>query len=74
MFSGIELARAKMALGSAIQGIISQRLCQKIDGGRVAAVEIMLQTPRIKQLILKGRQDEILTAITEAGAKGEAAL
>ncbi|MCI7587734.1 MAG: type IV pili twitching motility protein PilT, partial [Campylobacter sp.] len=24
-------------------------------------------TPRIKQLILKGRQDEILTAITEAG-------
>ena len=68
MFSGSELERAKMALGSAIQGIISQRLCQKIDGGRVAAVEIMLQTPRIKQLILKGRQDEILTAITEAGA------
>ncbi|MDY4446536.1 PilT/PilU family type 4a pilus ATPase, partial [Campylobacter sp.] len=67
MFSGIELERAKMALGSALQAIISQRLCQKIDGGRVAAVEVMLQTPRIKQLILKGRQDEILTAITEAG-------
>lgn len=67
MFSGIELERAKMALGSALQAIISQRLCQKIDGGRVPAVEVMLQTPRIKQLILKGRQDEILTAITEAG-------
>ena len=67
MFSGIELERAKMALGSALQAIISQRLCQKIDGGRVAAVEVMLQTPRIKQLILKDRQDEILTAITEAG-------
>ena len=67
MFSGIELERAKMALGSALQAIISQRLCQKIDGGRVPAVEVMLQTPRIKQLILKGRQDEILKAITEAG-------
>ena len=33
----------------------------------MAAVEVMLQTPRIKQLILKDRQDEILTAITEAG-------
>ena len=67
MFSGIELERARMGLGSALQAIISQRLCQKIDGGRVAAVEVMLQTPRIKQLILKDRQDEILTAITEAG-------
>ena len=67
MFSGSELERAKMALGSALQAIISQRLCQKIDGGRVPAVEVMLQTPRIKQLILKDRQDEILTAITEAG-------
>ena len=67
MFSGIELERAKMGLGSALQAIISQRLCQKIDGGRVPAVEVMLHTPRIKQLILKDRQDEILTAITEAG-------
>lgn len=67
MFSGFELERAKMALGSALQAIISQRLCQKIDGGRVPAVEVMLHTPRIKQLILKSRQDEILTAITEAG-------
>ncbi|MDY3672068.1 MAG: PilT/PilU family type 4a pilus ATPase [Campylobacter sp.] len=67
MFSGIELERARMGLGSALQAIISQRLCQKIDGGRVPAVEVMLHTPRIKQLILKDRQDEILTAITEAG-------
>lgn len=68
MFSGPELERAKMALGSALQGIISQRLCQKEGGGRVAAVEIMLQSPRIKQLILKGRQDEIHNAIEESGA------
>nr|WP_321432037.1 PilT/PilU family type 4a pilus ATPase [uncultured Campylobacter sp.] len=67
MFSGFELERARMGLGSALQAIISQRLCQKIGGGRVPAVEVMLQTPRIKQLILKDRQDEILTAITEAG-------
>ena len=67
MFSGIELERARMGLGSALQAIISQRLCQKIDGSRVPAVEVMLHTPRIKQLILKDRQDEILTAITEAG-------
>ena len=68
MFSGPELERAKMGLGSALQAVISQRLCQRVDGGRVAALEVMLQSPRIKQLILKGRQDEIHSAILEAGA------
>lgn len=67
MFTGPDAQRATMALGSALQGVISQRLCQKKGGGRVAAVEILLNTPRIKQLILKGRQEEIHSAILEAG-------
>lgn len=67
MFKGPELEHAKMSCADVIQGIISQRLCRRKDGGRVAAVEIMLQSPRIKQLILKSRQDEIGQAIVESG-------
>lgn len=67
MFKGPELEHAKMSCADVIQGVISQRLCRRKDGGRVPAVEIMLQSPRIKQLILKSRQDEIGQAIVESG-------
>lgn len=67
MFKGPELEHTKMTCADVIQGVISQRLCRRKDGGRVAAVEIMLQSPRIKQLILKSRQDEIGQAIVESG-------
>lgn len=67
MFAGSELERAKMACAEVLQAVVSQRLCRKIGGGRVVTVEVMLHSPRIKQLILKSRQDEIYTAILESG-------
>jgi twitching motility protein PilU len=43
-----------MQLSLNIRAIISQRLIPSVDGKRVAAIEILLDTPRIKDLILKG--------------------
>lgn len=37
-----------------LRAIISQRLIPSTDGKRVAAVEILLDSPRVKDLILKG--------------------
>jgi twitching motility protein PilU len=37
-----------------LRAIISQRLLPGVDGKRVAAVEILLDSPRVKDLILKG--------------------
>ena len=49
-----------MDLSANLKGIISQRLIKKPDGkGRVAAIEIMLNSPLIKDLILKGDLHEI---------------
>ena len=49
-----------MDLSANLKGIISQRLIKKPDGkGRVAAIEIMLNSPLIKDLILKGELHEI---------------
>jgi twitching motility protein PilU len=43
-----------------LRAIISQRLLPRLDGkGRVPAVEIMLNSPLISDLILQGRLDEI---------------
>lgn len=49
-----------MDLSLNMRGIISQRLLPKVDGkGRVCAMEILLDTPLVKDLIFKGKTDAI---------------
>ncbi len=49
-----------MDLSANLRGIISQRLLKRREGsGRVAAIEIMLNSPLIKDLILKDELSEI---------------
>ena len=52
-------AQLLMDLSTNIQAFVSQRLIPTIDGKRCAAIEIMLGTPMIAELILKGDFDEI---------------
>lgn len=47
-------AQIYMQLSLNVRAIVSQRLIPAVDGKRVAAIEILLDTPRIKDLILKG--------------------
>ncbi|MGR8946563.1 MAG: PilT/PilU family type 4a pilus ATPase [Gammaproteobacteria bacterium] len=53
-----------------IRSVISQRLVQGIDSRRVAAIEIMISTPHIADLILKGDIHDIKEAMEQSGAKG----
>jgi twitching motility protein PilU len=53
-----------------VRAVISQRLVQGIDGFRVAALEVMLNTPHIADLILKGQIWSIKEAMETSGAKG----
>lgn len=57
----------RIQLGSVLRGVVSQRLVPRADGkGRVAAVEIMKATARIKELIEdKDRTKEIPDAIAQ---------
>lgn len=48
-----------MDLSLNLKAVISQRLIPSTTGGRVAAVEIMINTPRIADLILRGEVHEI---------------
>jgi twitching motility protein PilT len=52
-------------LAGVLRGVISQRLLPKFDGGRVAAVEVMVMNARIADLIREGRADEITDAVAE---------
>lgn len=49
-----------------LRSIVSQRLVRTIDGGRVAAVEVLLDSPRVKDLIHKAEIHEIKEAMEKS--------
>ncbi len=50
-------------LSESLKGVVSQVLCKKIGGGRVAAREILLVTPAISNLIREGKTFQIPSMI-----------
>jgi twitching motility protein PilU len=57
-------------LSSNLRGILSQRLVPRIDGGRVAAVEVLMGTPRVAELLRKGAVTELKGAIAGGDREG----
>jgi len=53
-----------------LRSIVSQRLIPSLDGKRVAALEIMMDTPRIKDLIKKGEVDTLKQAMEQGIQEG----
>jgi twitching motility protein PilU len=51
-----------------LRGIVSQRLVPTVAGGKCAAVEVMINTPRIQDLIIKQDLSELRSTI-EQGSK-----
>ena len=60
-----------MDLSLNLKGLISQRLIPKIDGaGRIPAIEVMLNTPLMADLIFKGDVHEMKTLISKSNEAG----
>ena len=60
-----------LRLSTTLVGIISQKLVPRADGtGRVAAVEVLVNTPTVAKLIEEGRTSQIYSAINEGGYWG----
>jgi twitching motility protein PilT len=52
-------SQVRVMLSESLRGVISQTLCKKIGGGRVAAREILLTIPAISNLIREGKTFQI---------------
>ncbi|HXS31620.1 MAG TPA: PilT/PilU family type 4a pilus ATPase, partial [Steroidobacteraceae bacterium] len=70
MFPHNQHAQVLLDLSQYLRAILAQRLVPGVDGKRVAAVEIMLNTPHISELIRKGDVSSIKEAIRHSGEKG----
>ncbi|MDD4337708.1 MAG: type IV pilus twitching motility protein PilT [Firmicutes bacterium] len=61
--------QVRVQFASALQGIISQILLPRLDGqGRVVAVEILVATPAVRNLIREGKTHQIYSVL-QTGAK-----
>lgn len=54
-----EQNQIRQMLSGSLKGVISQMLCKKIGGGRVAALEVMFGIPAISNLIREGKVFQI---------------
>lgn len=70
MFPQEQHGQVFMDLAHYLRSIISQRLVRSRGGKLVAAVELMLNTPHIKDLILKGDISGVKEAHKDSGEQG----
>ena len=59
-----------MDLSLSLRAVVSQRLVPDVRGKRSAAIEILVNTPHIGELILKGDFESVKEAMQESGTKG----
>jgi twitching motility protein PilT len=58
----------RLQLSSVLEGVISQQLIPNIEGGRVAALEVMIATDAIRNQIREGKAHQIESSL-QMGAK-----
>ena len=63
-------AQIYLQLSLNLRSIVSQRLIPSLEGKRVAALEILMDTPRIKDLIKKGDVDTLKQAMEQGIQEG----
>lgn len=74
VFPGEEKDMVRAMLSESLQAVISQTLLKRIGGGRVAAHEIMIGTPAIRNLIREGKVAQMYSAIQTGAAHGMTTL
>ena len=67
-------SQVRVMLSESLKGVISQTLCRKIGGGRVAAREILLTNPAISNLIREAKTFQIQSVIQTSRRLGMVTL
>ena len=70
VFPAAEKEMVRSMLSESLQAVISQTLCKKVGGGRVAAHEIMIATPAIRNLIRENKIPQMYSAIQTGQGSG----
>jgi twitching motility protein PilT len=70
VFPSDQQDQIKVLLANTIEAVVSQQLLPKLGGGRVAALEIMVGIPAIKNLIREGKTHQMYSVIETSSNVG----
>lgn len=70
IFPPYQQQQIRLQLSMTLCGIISQRLLPKVSGGRVAAREILINTPAVANMIRENKIAQIRTALETSAEDG----
>ncbi len=70
VFPAESQAQVRMQLAGSLAAVVSQRLLPRIDGGRVAAFEILLATNAVRNLIREGKTRQVRNVILTGQRQG----
>jgi twitching motility protein PilT len=70
VFPAHQQGQIRQQLAASIKAVVSQRLIPKSGGGRVAAMEVMLATPAVQNLIREQKAHQIDNVIQTSGEMG----
>lgn len=71
VFPPHQQAQIRIQLADTLAGVITQQLLTRADGrGRVAAVEILIATPAVRNLIREGKTHQIVSLMQTGGRFG----
>jgi twitching motility protein PilT len=74
VFPAGEKDMVRSMLSESLQAVVAQVLVKKVGGGRVAAHEIMVCNPAIRNLIREDKLPQIVSALETGGAQGMTTL
>jgi twitching motility protein PilT len=70
-FPADKQSHVRTMLSTSLRGVVSQQLIPRADKqGRVAALEVLINTPAVANLIRQGKMDQLENAIQSGGALG----
>jgi twitching motility protein PilT len=67
-------AQIRIMLSESLRGVIAQNLCRKIGGGRAAALEVLIATQPVSNLIREGKTFQIPSIMQVGKAAGMVSL
>ncbi len=70
VFPSDQQDQIRVLLGNTLEAVISQQLLPRLGGGRNAAIEIMIGTPAIKNLIREGKTHQMYSVLETSSQLG----
>jgi twitching motility protein PilT len=67
-------AQIRIMLSESLKGVIAQTLCRKVGGGRIAALEVLIATQAVSNLIREGKTFQLPSIIQVNKAAGMVSL